>query len=90
MRNKGCHLRDFVIDNSVDIFCISETLLNDVDYVNISALSHESHILHHVPRPDKKGGWVGCFINKSLQSKKQHTKFFMSFECMEVQLLHDS
>ena len=24
VNNKCCHLRDFVIDNSIDIFCISE------------------------------------------------------------------
>ena len=33
--------------------------------------------------------YICCLINKSLQFKKQHTKCFNSFECMEVQLLNE-
>ena len=43
---------------------MSETWLYDDDSVIISALTLESHVLHHVPRSDKKGGGVGCLINK--------------------------
>ena len=68
---------------------MSETWLYDDDSAIISALTPESHILHHVPRPDKKGGGVGCLITKSLHSKKQHTKCFKSFEFMGVQLLNE-
>ena len=78
MRNKCCHLRDFVTENSIDIFCMSETWLYDNDSAIISALTPESRVFHHVPRPDKKGGGVGCLLKKSLQSKKQHTKCFKS------------
>ena len=60
--------------NSVDISCMSETWLYDDNSAITSALTPESHVLHHVPRPDQKGGGVRCLINKSLQSKKQHTK----------------
>ena len=89
VRHKCCHLRDFAADNSIDIFCMSKTWLYDDDCAIISALTPESHVLHHVPLPDKKGGGVDCLINKSLQSKKQHTKCFKSFECMEVQISND-
>ena len=68
---------------------MSETWLYDNDSAIISALTPESHVLHHVPRLDKKGGGVGCLINKSLQSKKRHTKCFKSFEFMEVQLSNE-
>ena len=67
---------------------MSETWLYDDDSAIICALTPESHVLYHVPRPDKKSGGVGCLINESLQSKKQHTKSFKSFEYMEVQLLN--
>ena len=63
-----------------------ETWLYDNDSAIISTLTHKSHVLEHVPQPDKKIGGVGCLINESLLSKKQHTKSFKSFECMEVQL----
>ena len=53
VRNK-CHLRDFLIDNSLDISCTSETWLYENDSAIISALPPESHVLQNVPRPDKK------------------------------------
>ena len=40
--------------NSTDIFCMSETWLYDDDSANISALTPESDVLHHIPRPIKK------------------------------------
>ena len=89
VRKKCCHLRDFVTDSSIDIFCMPETWLYDDDSAILSALTPESHVLHHVPRPEKKGGRVGYLINKSLQCKKQHTKCFKSFEIMEVQLSNE-
>ena len=52
-------------------------------------LTPDSHILHHVLRPNKKGGGVGCLINKSLRSEKQHTKSLKSFKRMKVQLLNE-
>ena len=45
---------------------MSETWLYDDDSAIISVLTPESHVIHHVPRPDKKGGRVGCINNKSL------------------------
>ena len=70
VRNKCFHLRDFVTDNSIDIFCMSETWLYDDDSAIISALTPESHVLHHVTRLDEKGGGVSCLINKSNQNKR--------------------
>ena len=63
---KKCYLRDFVTDSSIDIFRISDTWLYDDDSAIISASI-------------KKGGGVGCLINKSLQSKKTTYKIFQVF-----------
>ena len=70
VRNKYCHLRDLVVDNTIDIFCMTETWPYDNDPAIISALTPESHVLNHVPRPDKKGDGVCSHVNKSLQIKK--------------------
>ena len=87
--DKSCHLKEFVTDTSMENFWMSETRLYDDDSAIIIALTLESHVLHHVPRPDKKRGGVGCIMNKSLQHKKQHAKCFKSFECMDVQLSNE-
>ena len=63
---------------------MSETWIYDADSAIISALTPESHVLHNVPRLDKKGGGISCLVNKSSQSKKRHTKCFKFFEFMEV------
>ena len=61
VRNKCCHLWDFVKDNFVAFFlCMSETWLYDNDSAFISASTPESRVLHPVPRPDEKGGGVAC------------------------------
>ena len=52
---------------------MSETVLYDNDSAIISILPHDSHVLHHVPCPDKKTS----------------TKNFKSFECMEVQISNE-
>ena len=44
---------------------MSETWLYDDDTAIISALTPESLVLHHVPRPDTNGGGVGYLTNKS-------------------------
>ena len=54
VRNKCCHLKDFVIDNYNDIFCMSENWLYDDNSANVSVLTPENYILRHAPRPGKK------------------------------------
>ena len=88
-RNKSCHLRDYVIDNDIDILCLSETWLSDTDGAVIAALTPESHVLQHIPRLDKRGGGVGCLITKSLRCKKQANRKFETFECMEIKLSNE-
>ena len=44
MRNKCCHLRDYVIDKFIDIFGMSEALLYDDNSAVITALTPEYHI----------------------------------------------
>ena len=88
MTNKCCQLGDFEIDNSVDIFYMSETWLYDDDPVIMSALTLESHIFHYVPHPNKKVVEL-VVSNKSLPSKKQHIERFKSFKCIEAQFWNE-
>ena len=58
VRGKCGHPRDFLIDNSFDMFCRSEIWLYDDDSAIISVLTTELLVYHYVPRPDKKGDGV--------------------------------
>ena len=75
MRNKCCHLIDFVIDKSVDIFCMSETLLHDDDF----ASTPETNDLHHVLRPDKKRfqDFRVCGSSIIIREKKNYSERFL-------------
>ena len=65
---------------------MTETWLNGNDSAVIAALTPESHVLYHVPRPDRTGGGVGCLITKSLRCKQKFNRKFVTFECIEIQL----
>ena len=68
-KRNSLNLRDFLRHNSVDV-CVCLKPDQVTMTAIISALNPESLILHHVPRPDKNGGGVGCLITKSLQYNK--------------------
>ena len=89
MRIKFRNLKDILIDDSIDLFCMPETWLYNNKSGIISDLTPKFHVLHHAPSPDKKGDGVGCLISRLLQTIIQHTKSLKSFECMEVQLSNE-
>ena len=61
---------------------MTETWLSGNDSAVIAALTPASHVLYHVPRPDRTGGGVGCLITKSLRCKQKFNRKFVTFECV--------
>ena len=61
VRNKRLLIKDFIVENNVDIFALSETWLHpdDRDDQVIGDLIPDVHSFHHVPRQLSKGGGVG-------------------------------
>ena len=77
-------LRELIIDEKIDIFCITETWLHEGDTVSVANLVPDTHVLYHVPRPTGKGGGVGVVLSKSFQSSKFFDRSCPSFECLEL------
>ena len=87
VRNKTCIIRDYITENHIDIFCLTETWLNKNDNAVIAEFVPETHVLHHSPR-EGRGGGVGVVINRKFQGVKSKTKKYQYFECLELSLNH--
>ena len=61
VRNKTNILRDYITDNFIDIFCLTETWLNEKETAVISEFVPETHVFHHFPR-EGRGGGVGVVL----------------------------
>ena len=91
INNKTLHIKDYVVDNKIDILAITETWLKSDDdcYFTIRDICPQDYVFNHIPRTTGTGGGVGLLFKKNLKIKKLQTRTFRSFELMEV-LLHTS
>ena len=89
INNKTLHIKDYVVDNKIDILAITETWLKSDDdcYFTIRDICPQDYVFNHIPRTTGTGGGVGLLFKKNLKIKKLQTRTFRSFELMEV-LLH--
>ena len=85
VRNKTLLLRDLITEKSYDIFCVTETWLNDVDDACIAEMTPVTHAFHLFPRISRKGEGVGFFILKCFSLIKVFSHpGISSFEHMEI------
>ena len=89
INNKTLHIKDYVVDNKIDILAITEAWLKSDDdcYFTIRDICPQDYVFNHIPRTTGTGGGVGLLFKKNLEIKKLQTRIFRSFELMEV-LLH--
>lgn len=89
MKNKEDFLLDFIDQQRLNIFAITETWFSgtDIDNYSISMFVPDSHIFVHKPRLNKRGGGIGVVFHKSISFKNNSSEFeFVSFECMVLSL----
>jgi len=87
--NKCLLLNEFVVENEIEILCLTETWLksnNSNDQLIINELTPTGFLFHHVPRNNGRGGGVGILYKKSLKLKKISVKRFKSFEVMGMSI----
>ena len=86
---KAMFLKDYVVENQIDLLAITETWLdlnNQQTGSTINELCPRGFAYVHVPRMDNCGGVVGVLYNKCYKIEKQDVITFLSFEYMEVLL----
>ena len=85
-KNKAAFIKDYIVDNDFDIFCVTETLLgtngrNRAVEKDITPTGYK--LLHH-PRTHGRGGGVGILYKNNIDIKK--TDSSQSFEHLELLL----
>ena len=80
-------IHDLIIDNFVDIMCITETWLSENETAAVSAFVPDTHIFHHFPRPSGRGGGVGIVVSKFFKFTKFFRRLYDTFECLELNLV---
>jgi hypothetical protein len=87
IRNKSALIFDYISSNGPDIFGLSETHLSKDESASlIQDLTPPGYMLFHLPRPDRPGGGVGCFIKSSLTGTIIPTPKFSTFEVLLLQV----
>ena len=87
IRNKYAPLHHYILTENLHIVGLSETWLSSTDSPSfISEITPATHILHSLPRVGKRGGGVGFYVHKDLQSSVMHTKKYQSFEHIVVSI----
>ena len=88
VRNKALIVKDYVVDNDIDVLAITETWLRpgDHDAVEIGTLCPTGYRFMHVPRLSSRGGGIGLLFKDSLRINDSLCNTFQSFEIMDVRL----
>lgn len=86
VRNKTLIVKDFVVDNSVDILALTETWLNaSGDDLAIGELRPSGYKFIHTPREGSNGGGVGLLFRDTLKIIDRTVGVkFKSFEFLDV------
>ena len=70
--NKSFIVKDFVVDNAIDILAITETWLRAdmADQSAVNCLCPSGYNFHHLPRTKCRGGGVAVLYRKCVSLKK--------------------
>ena len=79
-------VKEYVVDNDIDIMVLTETWLrpgitNDVE---VGTLCPTGYRFLHVPRSHSRGGGVGVLFKDNLNINSSMCDTFQSFEFMDV------
>ena len=85
-KKKEIAIKDYAVDNNVDIFAVTETWLRNNENYNfsIAEVCPTGYRFYHVPRKNSRGGGVGLLIKKHMKVTKQTQRNFSSFEYLDI------
>ena len=86
INKKELAIKDYAVDNNVDIFAMTETWRRDNENYNfsIAEVCPTGYCFYHVPRKYSRGGGVGLLIKKHMKVSKQTQRIFSSFEYLDI------
>ena len=81
-------IKDFTVDNDIDVLALSETWFHDSDYdvVEIGTLCATRYRFLHNPQVHGWGGGIGVLLKDSLEVNSIICETFETFELMDVRI----
>ena len=91
MRNKVELIKDYILEEDIDICALTETWLSEHDQPIVGDLQPDGYKLLHVDRKNRTGGGVAVLCKSSTQPVISSKSSFTSFECINVKMrLHET
>ena len=88
--NKAAMIADYILEQDLDICCLTETWLNADDPVTIGELCPNGYKLISIPRKDRRGGGVAVVVKEPLSVRQNcpDDVAFHSFERLTTIITH--
>ena len=62
INKKELILKDFTVENDIDIFAVTETWLRDDSAFSVAEICPKGYYFYHIPRKNSRGGGVGVLL----------------------------
>ena len=62
-------LKDFAVENDIDIFAVTETWLRDDNTFSVAEVCPKEYYFYHIPRESSRGGGVGKLLKENIRMK---------------------
>ena len=86
IRNKAELIKDYVLEQNIDICAITETWLSVNDTITTGDITPDGYQFLHVDRPERVGGGVAILCKKSVKPMAKKSPTFKSFELLITEL----